>query len=117
LQGLVEFSTGVLCWDLQQNGGKLISLDTLYTQACMLVPIFNVKVQQVAQGARGSFPRRMMGAAARNMLIPAHEWDRSGWFSLDTTRSSCPRVGWIWHQILKSFLSSLEIKQQESTDV
>jgi hypothetical protein len=84
LQGLVEFSTGVLCWDLQQNGGKLISLDTLYTQACMLVPIFNVKVQQVAQGARGSFS--MMGAAARNMLIPAHEWDRSGWFSSGITR-------------------------------
>jgi hypothetical protein len=50
----------------------------------MLVPIFNVKVQQVAQGARGSFS--MMGAAARNMLIPAHEWDRSGWFSSGITR-------------------------------
>jgi hypothetical protein len=58
--------------------------DTLYTQACMLVPIFNVKVQQVAQGARGFFPRRMIGDDT-NMLIPAHEWDRSGWFSLGTT--------------------------------
>jgi hypothetical protein len=34
-QGCADFlCVGVCCRDLQQNGSKLISLDTLYTQAC-----------------------------------------------------------------------------------
>jgi hypothetical protein len=61
----------------------------------MLVPIFNVKVQQVAEGARGFFPRRMIGDDT-NMLIPAHEWDRSGWFSLGTTWFS---LGTTWFRL------------------
>jgi hypothetical protein len=74
------------------------SLDTLYLQACILEPIFNLKVQQLSQSASGEFLSRSTNDrsgehAGSFHFVTAEHWNRTGGLkSIDRVIEKLTRV-------------------------